>query len=194
MGKSSSRIDTKAIRSRLTGTFPTAEGRVDVKKVYGPVELDDTLRRIAARTNTPVKYATFNHKGVQGGYDSKSNTVYLAKGTVDARTTLLHEFGHAKDYEGGPATQKSWQTTFQSLPARERNRVIVNRFNRYVDPSDRVKTISQVKRRLTDSYFKYMSSREEVFADGYSQFITNAKSVRSLSPKMYAHYQSIRTT
>lgn len=193
MGKSSSRIDTKAIRKRLTGTFPTADGRVNVKKVYGPVELDGTLKRIAARTNTPVMYATFNEKGVQGGYDSKTNTVYLAKGVIDPRTTLLHEFGHAKDYEGGPATQKSWQTTFQTLPAKERNRVVVNRFNRYVHPSDRVKTISQVKRRLSDSYFKYMTGREEIFADGYSQFITNAKSVRSASPKMYAHYQSIRT-
>lgn len=157
------------------------------------VKLDPVLQRIADRTGTAVKYGTFNSNSSQGMYDPRQNIAYVSRNAIDQRASIIHELGHAKDFEKRMRPQKSWRATFGAIPKSEMNRIVVNRYNRYVDPSERVRTIAQVERRLDKKYLNYLKSSHEVFADGYSQFIRGAKDMRSVSPTTYEYFQSIRT-
>jgi hypothetical protein len=173
--------------------FGTGKGSSRITKVLGPAELDPTIQRLADRTGTKIINAEFADPLRQGAYYPKENAIYIRENPTNGRVTLIHELGHAKDFEGTESARKSWREAFKSTPQVERNRVVVDRFNRMVTKSDQVSTIAQVKRRLTDGYYKYISGEKEVFADGYGQFITNAKGMRDISPSLYKYFQSVRT-
>lgn len=189
MAKSSSRVNTSKLKDKYHKAFRGVKPKI--LKVYGETELSPVLQRLASRTNTKIVDASI--AGAEGAYDPRKNTIYVEKATVDKELTIIHELGHAKDFEKSMRPRKSWKSTFTSLPQSEKNKIIVSRYNRYVDPEDRVKTIAQVSKRVDKEYFAYMKSSKEVFADGYAQFIKNAKSIRSTSPTIYNYFQSIKT-
>lgn len=190
MGKSSSRANNEAIKRKYGFDVTPGTGKVTNLK---ELNLVGAQKRMADRHNLGVFEGDMSGS-LQGLYDPNENRVVLSRKALNRDVTLIHEIGHGKDHNqtGGPT--KSNSKAFNSIPKSEINKVVVNRFNRMVHPEDRARTISQVRARTSKSYYDYLTSNSEVFADAYGQFINGgASSFRSSAPKLYNYLQSVRT-
>jgi hypothetical protein len=120
--------------------------------------------------------------GVLGAYRPSNNTMYLDKNRM-TKQTVHHESGHAVDWtHERPSQAAPFRANAKGTPNNEWKKVLVNRFNGYVAPSDRIKQHAALVRRVSKDYYDYMNSGSERFADALGQWRTNPSAFNKYAP------------
>lgn len=197
MGKSSSRVSKKTVA-------PVLSAGMEYKG-------DAVIQRYQEKIGARIVLADMENK--LGEYSSSNNTVRIAVsqiGKAGERDTVLHELAHAKDLSNikadlsqikGKMSYAQMQKVaikgrysstpeFAKLYKKEGARIILERANRFSDT--KFKNFEELKARVPRNYLSYMKTEKEVFADGYSQFITNAKAFKQYAPQTYNYFQIIK--
>ena len=120
--------------------------------------------------------------GTYGAYSPSTRNIILDEKLMN-KSTAYHEGGHAIDHKNDWISKQSpFKAGAKGTPAKEWDKILVNRFNRYVVPSDRIKTYAALDRRIGRTYSSYINSSEERFADALSQWRMNPSKFKTYAP------------
>jgi hypothetical protein len=130
--------------------------------------------------------------GTYGAYVPSLKTVILDK-TLMNKETAHHEGAHALDHKNGWVSENKanpFKPNTSTSPDKEWQQVLVHRFNRYVTPSDSIKTYSALTRRVKPWYLGYMNGADERFADSYSQWRMNPGGFAKYAPTIASWFRA----